>query len=456
VTWIGCSDSAPKAAASTIVVGVLVPETGPNANPYQISAGDLALSQVNDALAASSASRGIRFTLEKRNDESDNAKVPPLAQELIGLGAPVLLGCTSGTSMTINKMNYDPAAPANTPVLCGACTNSKLNGPAATGADAAETAAYQDNGNWLRRTTITPNGHLAVMLKDMFTRGANQNGDLDGNGTVKVSVLIGNDANANTQYPEMKDSAAVIHAQPTMLKFERVTIDSKADSATFDYAGALALATDGTNAETGESDGPPDFLVDWLLPAYGVGAVKAYKQGGYTIPMMNSSSFRRVSILQTLGADANGQEGVSNQAWTTDASGTNFLQAFTQTIGAEPAGYDSSTYDAMAAALLGILRAAIKLEDPSKVTGTQVRDALDLINVPGGEVIRTGPAEFQRAVDAMAVGTPINYEGASGPCDFDAVGDIKGNVALFRVEEQKFVETRLYDCISDPSCPLAH
>jgi hypothetical protein len=455
LTLAGCSDSNSDEGKSTIVVGALVPDTGPNANPYLVQAAELAFTHINAALEASSASRGVRFKLEKRNDESTNSKVPPLAQELVGLGAPIVVSVTSGTSMTVNKMNYDAAAPADIPVVCGSCTSAKLNDAAATAADPAEATAYQDASNWLRRTTITPNDHTAVMLRDMFARGANADGDLDGNGTVKIAVVHGTDENGKAQYQQMKDQAIAVHPQPTVVKFEEIGIDTTTDPTTHDYAGDLVKATDSSNGETGEADGPPDFIVDWVVPGFAVGVAKAYMQGGYTVPMMNSSSFRRTSILQTLGADANGQEGVSNQAWTTDASGTSFLQGFTQTTGAEPAGYDSSMYDAMATALLGVLRGSLALATPSKVTGSQVRDALDLINVPGGVVVRTGTAEFKNAVDAIAAGTAINYEGASGPCDFDSVGNIKGNIALYRVENQKFVETRVYDCINDPSCPLA-
>ncbi len=57
----------------------------------------------------------------------------------------------------------------------------------------------------------------------------------------------------------------------------------------------------------------------------------------------------------------------------------------------------------------------------------------------------------------VAAGIDIDYEGASGPVDFDD-GEVKANIALYEIQkvggELQFVETQVYDCISDPDCPL--
>ena len=42
------------------------------------------------------------------------------------------------------------------------------------------------------------------------------------------------------------------------------------------------------------------------------------------------------------------------------------------------------------------------------------------VNERRRNIIRPGPGEFARAAGLIAQGQPINYEGASGPCDFDA------------------------------------
>jgi branched-chain amino acid transport system substrate-binding protein len=106
--------------------------------------------------------------------------------------------------------------------------------------------------------------------------------------------------------------------------------------------------------------------------------------------------------------------------------------------------------------MLAILKAALPLADPSAVAPLDVRTALDQLNVPAGEVIRTGKAEFAKAIAAIAAGRDINYEGASGPVDFDSVGDVRGNLAAYRIVNGQFSLVQEYDCINhtaDWNCP---
>lgn len=60
---------------------------------------------------------------------------------------------------------------------------------------------------------------------------------------------------------------------------------------------------------------------------------------------------------------------------------------------------------------------------------------------------------FALAVQTILGGGTINYDGASGPVDFDALGNVASKFAEFEVIGGEFVETTKYDCISDPSCP---
>ncbi|MGK3989459.1 hypothetical protein WME99_40810 [Sorangium sp. So ce136] len=437
---------------STVVIGAILPDTGLNANPYMIQAAEMAFEQFNEALAGTSASRGLRFKLEKRDDQSEAMTVKPLATELLGLGSPVLVTATSVTSMTVNNMNYVADSPAKVPVVCGSCTNMNLNNPDAAPTPATDAPGYQDLDNWLRRTTITASRHAETMFRDIFSRGSEGDGDLDGDGTVNVSIIAGDDRVAYTG--ELR--SAQHPPNPDIVDYELIGVNPNTDPNGIDFSGLVAGAFDEVNADDpSKPKGPPDFIVNWVLPTLAVGVAKAYKQAGYTVPMLNSSSFRRAAILQILGTMAEGQEGVSNLCWTADASGDNFAKAFAEETGADPAGYDSSVYDSMVVALLGTVKAALALEDPSKVTGPEVNVALDQINDPAGTVVRTGTEEFKRAIEAIAAGKAINYEGASGPCDFDSVGDVKGDIAVYKVQNGKFVELRTYACTKDDACPLA-
>ena len=43
-------------------------------------------------------------------------------------------------------------------------------------------------------------------------------------------------------------------------------------------------------------------------------------------------------------------------------------------------------------------------------------------------------------MDLLAAGTDINYEGASGPVEFDAAGDVAGSVVEMSVKDGAFAE----------------
>ena len=61
----------------------------------------------------------------------------------------------------------------------------------------------------------------------------------------------------------------------------------------------------------------------------------------------------------------------------------------------------------------------------------------DVANAPGEVVL---PGEWSKAKELIAAGTDIDYQGASGPVEFDAAGDVAGSVVEMKVENGAFVE----------------
>jgi branched-chain amino acid transport system substrate-binding protein len=64
--------------------------------------------------------------------------------------------------------------------------------------------------------------------------------------------------------------------------------------------------------------------------------------------------------------------------------------------------------------------------------------ALREVAGPPGEKIL--PGEWSKAVELIAAGTDIDYEGAGGPLDFDAAGDVDGIIVEVSWENGAFVE----------------
>ena len=75
--------------------------------------------------------------------------------------------------------------------------------------------------------------------------------------------------------------------------------------------------------------------------------------------------------------------------------------------------------------------------------GSASRDGLaaalrEVASAPGERIL---PGEWAKALELLAAGTDIDYEGAGGPLEFDAAGDVDGIIVEVVWENGAFVET---------------
>lgn len=82
---------------------------------------------------------------------------------------------------------------------------------------------------------------------------------------------------------------------------------------------------------------------------------------------------------------------------------------------------------------------ALAIQQAGSADRTAIRDALRRVTNAPGE--RVGPGEFARAKDLIARGVKINYEGASGPVEFDANGDVQGRIGVWVVRDSGEIVT---------------
>ncbi len=80
---------------------------------------------------------------------------------------------------------------------------------------------------------------------------------------------------------------------------------------------------------------------------------------------------------------------------------------------------------------------ALAIEAAQSATGVEIAKGLRLVSGPQGETIY--PGEFAKAREILSQGGRINYDGASGPVDFDKNGDISGFVKVNRVKNGEWV-----------------
>jgi hypothetical protein len=93
--------------------------------------------------------------------------------------------------------------------------------------------------------------------------------------------------------------------------------------------------------------------------------------------------------------------------------------------------YSANTYDAAILACLAMQRAGTTTDTK------KIRDALFEVSRPPGRAF--SPAKLADALIALRDGQDIDYDGASGPVDFDDFGEVLADFVVFKVSEGKFV-----------------
>jgi len=89
-----------------------------------------------------------------------------------------------------------------------------------------------------------------------------------------------------------------------------------------------------------------------------------------------------------------------------------------------PVLYAENTYDA-------VYLIALAAQKAGSVEGASIKSQLISVSAPGGTVIK--PGQWAQALTALAGGGDVNWEGAAGSEDFDAVGDVRGSYEIWGV-----------------------
>jgi ABC-type branched-subunit amino acid transport system substrate-binding protein len=172
-------------------------------------------------------------------------------------------------------------------------------------------------------------------------------------------------------------------------------------------------------------------------PENGITILRQALEEGYFQEFVYTDGLKAPEIIEAIGAQyLNGSFGTAPHAMTDTKAAQNYLSAYKAEYGeVPPKPYIDTTYDATYLLALAAEKAGSK--DPEKV-----RDALrDVANPPGVKVL---PGEWAKAVKLLADGKDINYEGASGPVDFDENGDVSGTFALWKIEGGEIVIEKVF------------
>jgi branched-chain amino acid transport system substrate-binding protein len=175
--------------------------------------------------------------------------------------------------------------------------------------------------------------------------------------------------------------------------------------------------------------GSPDGLYLISYPVDGATIARQWISQGGVAKFLLNDGMNSTDFIANVGAkyleDAFGTSSGTNPTASTDY----FMKNYKEFSGLDPANPAADrSYDAGAIVGLAIAQAG-------KPDSAAIKEAINKVLDPKGEVIHAGKDEFAKALKLIKDGKPIKYEGVIGPVSFDQYGDITGPFRLWRIQK---------------------
>jgi branched-chain amino acid transport system substrate-binding protein len=161
----------------------------------------------------------------------------------------------------------------------------------------------------------------------------------------------------------------------------------------------------------------PDVILTQMEPSTGAVALADFKEvNNLSVPFIGTDLTGGSDFIKAIGpkvAQAHFLSVEGSNALT--AAGTQFLAAYNTVNGHAPLGGSAFAYDCVIDFALAITKAK------SFDNNVWVNSIVDVSNPPGTMV-----SDYKTGVDMINQGKKINYEGASGPLDFNQYHNVSG------------------------------
>lgn len=370
------------ASAQDLTIGALMPMTG-DLQAYgeaNVKGVRLAEKQINEAGGVNGGTVSVVVADTQTNPQA-------------GVDAAQKLVNVDGVNAIVGAMGSGVTIPVATSVTSreGVVTIS----PSAT----SPAITTLDDGDWLYRTAPSDAYQGVALAKLTADKGVKN-----------VSILYVNNAYGEGLANAFSKAFTGSHGGT-------VTESIPYEQGQASYRGELQRA----------SGGDAEALLLIGYPENGIVILRQALEGGYFDRFVFTDGMKAPEIIEQVGAQfLNGSFGTVPTA-PESAQLDAFRQAFEAEYGELPplpyidSGYDATMLIALAAAKAGS-------NDREAIKGA----LRDVANAPG-EVV--GPGEFAKALELIAAGTDINYEGAAGSQDFDAAGDVPGIIGEWTIED---------------------
>ncbi len=494
MTVSACGEAAFE--GDEIVLGAVVDQTGTQAESSWIQAMQMGIDQMNEALEAE-GQNGFRFRLRVQDSENIVAKGVDRSLFLVrDEGARVIVTDTTQVVEGVLSTFYDGDASndLNVPVQCSSCTSGNLANPAYVDAAGNQllTDVRRNTGRWMSRTTMTtvPMGNLAHFVAQghpwasTLVPNRGPSGDLNNDGVIKISVLGSDEPFGQAGTNAVRNNAAGVYGpagytfgvEPSStLIVERVLhpnlgfndvdfnpiIDRILDNQTEcqSCAGGVPTFVDGHE---------PDYIVMVSFQQFTAGFTETYALSGKKqLPVIHFHTFRQTNTLFRLGSLAEGQVGISHELLNGTGAGTPggiYREDFRDAYGFAPNFWDTAYYDNAMTFMLAILIAQQqtgsvdvdpalvrdRVQCTSQPATLSYAGSLPWLECPQGAatLITPGVASLRVAVGEIAAGRPIDYDGASGPNDFDVNKNVRTRINHYEVRNGSFVDLDTFECLN--------
>ncbi|MWG32935.1 ABC transporter substrate-binding protein [Halomarina oriensis] len=175
----------------------------------------------------------------------------------------------------------------------------------------------------------------------------------------------------------------------------------------------------------------------WLFityqPEFTTMAQEAYSSG-YEAQFYGADSVQGPDVLSnTPEGSLDGMKLVTPSAAVDQDNYKEFASTFEEEYGESPTAWSAYAYDCVITAALAVATAA-------EFTGAALQETVREVTRPDGEQVTT----FQQAMEALGEdgsASDIDYQGVSGPIDFDENGDPVGYLQIFTVENHEYTST---------------
>lgn len=441
---LSCITDDDDGQPTTVRIGAVVPMTGALGSGRWEQLLDLAEQDMN--AAAVQADVDFRFEIAVVDSNTNAVVAKPRAQELVDhFGVKAIITTTSADHIAIHRTYYDDETTNDLHVpLIGAATASPL-----INLESASDPASRNDESWSYRVVMS-SGEEAAALAERIVELGDRNGDDQLNIGIISDTSAGNVALAAAV-------ADAIDRRWIGAQIEQRYVSDTVDPETYDWNATIDALVDDLDGAFGLQQGFPDVVIEIAFPQLAIAITRAYCSAQSDAPLFHLHGLRSLStqalqdVAEVCGSSLDTMEGVAYSLSDNEIYGPAFQQAWATFTGRDLVMFDATVYDAAVIAMLAVASARQGVVHPDDITGAMVRDALPFVQTRQARLIE--PDALATGLGVLIDGASINYDGISGPCNFDTNGNVRQRIERYELRNGTFVITERLDCVSDSSCP---